>query len=782
MWDKIAGFILKYRAYCLAIIGIFAVAMGYFATKSELAYDLQKLIPSDDPDMVVYEDFKRQFGEDGNKVIIGFKSDKIFEKKTYAGLQALSDKIATYPGVTEVVSPARCQNLIMNDSSGMLEAKPFPGVQITTSALADSFGQEFLNLKFYRGRLINETENVAIIIASLDDATLNSPDRIPLINKIKADCKSFGEAQKVDMHFSGLPFVRTELSTTVKSEIVLFTLIAFLVTAIIIFVFFRSLATLAVSLIFIAIGVISMLGLTALFGFKITLITGTLPPVLVVIGVQNTIYFINKYHEEYRATRNQKYALSMIISRLGVATFLINFTTAVGFGTFYFTKTQMLEQYGLLSFVVINVIFFINIIGIPALYSYLKTPSDKQTDHLEAPRINKFLNWVKYYSFNHKRRIFFWSLAATIFGGIYMTKLKPLAYMVDDLPESSVIMKDLKFFQESFGGVMPFEIIVKCHDEGGARSAEVLNKVNSFQRRLRKFPELSPPLSLIEVASFANQAYNDGNPDYYRLPNALDLGNLTSSLPKPKKGKKNIMRGLTDSTFSSLRISYQMQDIGSQRMDSLVKKVQGIADAIFPKDSYEIQITGTSAVFLKGNTYLYESLLSSTLWALLIIGFTMGLLFPSLKMILISVIPNIIPLIITAGLMGFFDIPLKPSTILVFSIAFGITIDATIHFISVFKSHLTIDKQPMRKALSETIMEVGLSMIYTMVALFAGFMIFAFSDFKGTQALGWLTGTTLFTGLVANLFLLPALILAFEKNLNLEEEFKESILDMPRDM
>ncbi len=782
MWDKIAGFILKYRAYCLTLIGVYAIAMGYFATKAELAYDMQKLIPNDDPDMVVYQDFKRQFGEDGNKLIIGFKSDNFFTKSIYGSLKGLSDSIAELPGVKEVVSPARCKSLSMNDSTGFIETHDFPGISISSDKVADSLAEEFLNMDFYQGRLLNAKGDVMVLIASLDDKILNSQKRIPLINSIKCLSKDFGKANDVEMHFSGLPFVRTEMSTTVKSEIVLFTIIAFLVTAIIIFIFFRSFGTLAVSLIFIAIGVLSMLGITTLLGFKINLLTGTLPPVLVVIGVQNTIYFINKYHEEYRATKDQRHALSMIISRLGVATFLINFTTAVGFGTFYFTQTSVLEEYGLLSFVVINAIFFVNIIGIPALYSYLKTPTDKQTNHLEAPRINKFLNWVKYYSFNHKRRIFFWSSAVTIFGLIYMVKLKPLAFIVDDLPQSSVIMKDLNFFQSNFGGVMPFEILVKTGEEGGARSAEVLNKVNSFQRRIRRFPELSKPLSLVEFASFANQAYNYGDADYYRLPNALDLGAVNAALPEPKKDKTNIIRGLTDSTFSSVRISYQMKDIGSVRMDSLVGQVTAIANKIFPNDEYEVAITGTSQVFLKGNTYLYESLLSSTFWALLIIGFTMGLLFPSIKMILISVIPNIIPLIITAGLMGYFHIPLKPSTILVFSIAFGITIDATIHFISVFKSHLTNEKQPMRKALSETIMEVGLSMIYTMVALFAGFMIFALSDFKGTIALGWLTGTTLFTGLVANLFLLPALILAFEKSLNLKEEFKESILDMPRDM
>jgi len=777
MWDRIATAILKNRNFFVVLILAFAGAAGWFATKAEMAYDMQKLVPQDDSEYKAYMAFKKTFGEDGNKVVIGFKNKDIFSLPIYQDYYKLCDDIQKQPGVIDLLSPARVFNLVI-DTSDMFAVQPLLSRMPQTQQELDSVAAAFKSLKFYEGLLYNDTAKVSLMLISLNDSTLDSKGRITLIQNIEKRCEAFGAKHGIEMHYSGLPFIRTEFATKVKSEIVLFTIIAFGVTALLILGFFRSISTLAISLFFIAIGVVTMLSVAGLLGYKLTMLTGTLPPLLVVIGVQNTIYLINRYHEEYRRHGNKARALTRIISRIGVATFLINFTTAVGFGTFYFTKTLMLEQFGVVAFITINIIFFINIIGIPVLYSYLPPPTIKQTAHLENKNVNSFLNWVRFNAFNKKRSIYFWSIAFTLLSCIYIIRLRPLAFILDDVPKSSKVYKDLVFFQQNFRGVMPFEILITCQDEGGANSVEVLNKANSLQKALRRYKEFSKPMSLVEMVSFANQV-KEGDVLQYRVPKATDLAEISSRMPAPAQGKKSIVNGMMDTSMTSFRISYQMADVGSILMDSITTQVKNIAGKIFPEEQYEVKITGTSAIFLQGNRYLYDSLISSTLWGLLIISLTMGLLFPSIKMIIISVIPNVLPLVITAGLMGFLNIPLKPSTILVFSIAFGITIDATTHFMSTFRRELLHTQKTLREALSHTIMEVGLSMIYTMVALFAGYMIFMFSRFEGTQALGWLTAVTLFSGLVANLFLLPALILTFEKGLNPKEELKETVIELP---
>lgn len=780
MWDRIATFILRQRTVFLIILSVFTAVMGWMATKVELAYDMQKLVPKDDAEYQAYMDFKKTFGEDGNKLVVGFKTNQLFKLNFYSKFHELNAKLAAMPGVIDVVSPARVYQLEL-DTSDMLTVHKLGSELPQNQEALDSIAEIFGGLKFYGGLLYNPRTNVALMIVSLKDSVLNSQNRISLIEGIHSECEQFGESQHLEMHYSGLPFIRNEFSTTVKNEITLFTIIAFAVTAVLILLFFRSMTTLGISLLFIAIGVVVFLGVCGILGFKLTLLTGILPTLLVVIGVQNTIYLINKYHEEYRRHGQKAKALARVISRIGVAAFLINFTTAVGFGTFYFTKTTMLEQFGLVSFITINAIFFISIIGVPVLYSYLPVPTDKQTQHLDNKNIGNFLEWVRFQAFNHKRRIYFWSIVITAFGSIYITKLKPLAFMVDDIPKSSKLYQDLLFFQSNFKGVMPFEIIITCHEEGAAKDISTLTKVSRLQKALRRFNDLSKPVSIVEYLSFANQAVNFGDTDYYRLPGPVAMGDVVSKIPESTPGKKSLVTGMVDAGYTKIRVSYQMRDIGSIRMDSLVGEVKEVVKDIFPRGEYDVKITGTSAIFLKGNAYLYDSLLSSTLWALLIISLTMGFLFPSFKMIIISIIPNMIPLLVTGGIMGYLGVPLKPSTILVFSIAFGITVDATIHFVTTFRRELLHGNKSLREALSATIMEVGLSMIYTMVALFAGFMIFIFSRFQGTQALGWLTAVTLLSGLLANLFLLPALILTFEKSLNPKEELKEAVIDLPED-
>jgi uncharacterized protein len=782
MWDKIATFILKQRTIFLIAILAFTGIMGYYATKVELEYQLQRLAPKNDPDLIAYQKFQKTFGMDHNKVVIGFTTDKLFELKHFKQYHQMCDSIGKIHGVRSLLSPSHLYSLSL-DTGGKFQMSPFIN-QIPASQIElDSLHALFLDMKFYQGLLYNDQTKASLMVIVLDDKVMDSEQRVALIQDIQRRAEQFGTEVGAEAHLGGLPYVRTEMATSVKSELVMFTVVAFLVTAILILVFFRSFSTLAIAILFIAIGVIVMFGVSGFLGYKINLLTGTLPPLLVVIGVQNAVYLINKYHEEYRKHKNKAKALSRIISRVGVATFLINFTTAVGFGTFYFTKTQILEQYGVVSFITINLVFFINIIGIPALYSFLPVPSDKQVAHLDNGGINKFLDWVKFLVFNRKRRIYFWFIAITVLSATFVIRLHPLAYMVDDVPKSSKMYKDMQYFQDNFKGILPYEILIRTHDETDVTNFDVLDKTNRLQKALKKFPEFSKPTSLVEVICYGNQMVNDGDPVYYRLPNALNMADVAGRMPQAE-GKSAgmqsaIMRGLMDSTRTTLRISYQVEDVGSVRLDSINKEVYKILDRIFPAEEYSTQITGSCAVFLKGNSYLYGSLSSATFWSLLIITITMGFLFPSIRMIVIAVIPNIIPLLVTAGTMGYFDVPLKPSTILVFSIAFGITVDATIHFIITFRRELVKHNKTVREALNETIVEVGVSMIYSMVAICAGFLIFTFSSFQGTQALGWLTGLTLLTGMAANLFLLPALILSLEKSLNPKEELAEQVLELP---
>lgn len=776
-WNRIATFILKNRPLFVTVILSFTALMGYFATTVELEYSMQKLVPTEDKDFKFYKSFKEKFGDDGNKLVCALETEDLFDSAFYNDFAQICDNLNKISGVKGIISPSHLFHLYV-DTLEYLRMKRLVPTGIISQNDLDSFKSEFANLKFYDGLIYNKKSKVSLILITLDVGVLNSPERISLIENIRDPLFEFGERHKKEIHLSGLPYIRFQNATYIKREILLFTALAFIVTALLILLLFRNFKTLLVSLLFISIGVVTMLGIQGLLGFKLNILSGLLPPLLVVVGVQNTIYIINQYHEQYRRHRNQAKALTRIISHVGVANFLINFTTSVGFGTFYFTHTTILEQFGLVAFITINLIFLINIIGIPILYSFFTPPTIKQTKHLDNRRFSSFLNWVTLLINKRKRRIFYWFSLFAILGLVFMVRLKPLAFMVDDIPKDSKIYTDMKFIQEHFNGALPYEIVVTSYEEGNILNGEMLAKCKKLQKAVSEYSEMSKPMSLVEIISAANQAVHDDDPRYYRIPSNMELGNLALMFPESNSNSTTLINNLVDSTYSQMRISYQMKDVGSERMDEINQEIQEKAKHIFSQDEYDVKITGTSKIFLKGNDYLFDSLLKATFWSLLIISLTMSFLFPSWRMVIIAIIPNFVPLVITAGMMGLLGLSLKPSTILIFSISFGITVDSTIHFISTFRREVLKNMNTVEKALAITIDEVGISMMYSAMAVCSGFAIFIFSDFRGTQSLGWLTGLTIFGGLATNLFLLPALIYAFKDFVNAKVELKDSMIEI----
>ena len=776
-WNRIATFILKNRPLFVTVILSFTALMGYFATTVELEYSMQKLVPSEDKDFKFYKSFKEKFGDDGNKLVCALETEDLFDSAFYNDFAQTCDNLNKISGVKGIISPSHLFHLYV-DTLEYLRMKRLVPKGIISQKDLDSFKSEFANLKFYDGLIYNKKSEVSLVLITLDVGVLNSPERISLIESIRDPLFEFGDRHNKEIHLSGLPYIRFQNATYIKREILLFTALAFIVTALLILLLFRNFKTLFVSLLFISIGVVTMLGIQGILGFKLNILSGLLPPLLVVVGVQNTIYIINQYHEQYRRHRNQAKALTRIISHVGVANFLINFTTSVGFGTFYFTHTTILEQFGLVAFITINLIFLINIIGIPILYSFFTPPTIKQTKHLDNRRFSSFLNWVTTLINKRKRRIFYWFSLFAILGLVFMFRLKPLAFMVDDIPKDSKIYTDMKFIQEHFNGALPYEIVVTSYEEGNILNGEMLAKCKKLQKAVSEYSEMSKPMSLVEIISAANQAVHDDDPRYYRIPSNMELGNLALMFPESNSNSTTLINNLVDSTYSQMRISYQMKDVGSERMDEINQEIQEKAKHIFSQDEYDVKITGTSKIFLKGNDYLFDSLLKATFWSLLIISLTMSFLFPSWRMVIIAIIPNFVPLVITAGMMGLLGLSLKPSTILIFSISFGITVDSTIHFISTFRREVLKNMNTVEKALAITIDEVGISMMYSALAVCSGFAIFIFSDFRGTQSLGWLTGLTIFGGLATNLFLLPALIYAFKDFVNAKVELKDSMIEI----
>lgn len=762
MWTQLANIILKYRITLMVILGLITLFMAYQAQFIQWSYNMANVVPDDDPDQVYFRQFKETFGEDGNILALGFKDSAIYKSDNFRKMKYLTNELESIKGVKDVLGLANLKMLEKNNAKKRFELVPvFPEIPEDQQSL-DSMIRFANNLKFYSGQLMNETNGATLILVTVEKSALNSEYRHTMVADIVRAGDQFQDATDIEVNYAGLPYVRSVNTLKIKEELNKFLVYSIIVTGLILFGFFRSLKAVIFPLIIIGVIVVWVLGTISLFGYEITLLTGLIPSIIVVIGIPNSVYMLNKYHHEYSTHGDQMKALAKIIRNIGIVTFITNFTTAVGFFVLVFTGIPILVEFGIVAGINIMCTFIVSTIMIPSVFSLFKPPSDRHLKHLDFKMLNGFLVGLDVLVHKH-RKLIFTTTAVIVLASVYgITKIESISYMVDDLPEESPLAKQLAFFEENFSGVMPLEVIVDTGTKKGVQNLGNLRKINEFEVWLDSLDGISQPVSVVSFIKAARQAFYNHSPAFYSIPNNRESAFILRYL-KEESDEGGIAKSFVDSTGQLIRISLKMPDIGSNKMDSLVNTViSPKIDEIFGDTKMDVKITGTVPLFIKGNKYLIDNLITSMIFAFFIIAVIMGILFKNLRMIMISLVPNLIPLLLTGAIMGYFGIPIKPSTALIFSIAFGISVDDSIHFLAKYRQELHAHNFFVPIAVSRSLRETGASMIYTSIILFCGFVIFTLSEFGGTVALGKLTSITLLFAMLTNLIVLPALLLQFD--------------------
>lgn len=774
MWLRIADGIIRLRLLLMVVIGLITVVMAYYASRVEMSYDFARTVPPNDPDMVFLNKFREQFGEDGNVVAIGVKDSALYTLNNFKAFQQLTRELGQVDGVNGVISlPAL--KIIQKDTvnTRFFLAALFPD-SVDSQPHLDSLLRIAQGQRFYMGQLMNEANGATMLLVSMKGEYTNSEKRIGLTSRLVELGSQFSARTGVELHYAGLPFVRSVVATQVRSELSLFLYLSAIVTGVIMLAFFRSVRAVIFSMIMIGVMVVWTLGTIALLGFKITLLSGLIPPVIVTIGITNAIYLLNKYHVEYVKLKSKEGAIRVVVQRMGLATFLTNLTVAIGFLTLLSTDILILREFGIVAGLNILALFFVSLVMIPGMLTWLPEPSPKHLRHLDFKILGGFVKAVDLLVHRHRVYIYVATVLVTFFAIVGITRLQALSFMVDDIPEESQVKKDLHFFEDNFSGIMPLEMVIEVHTKRRRPLLDLKNieAIDAFEASLDSISVTSRPISVISFIKAAKQGFYNNNPEHYDLPSKQEAAFILRYM-RGQTDNSGLFKSFVDSSFRKMRISMQMADIGSKRMDSLITFViQPRADSLVAelknnlrsdKDSVSFATTGSSKIFIKGNKFLINNLTESLVWAFVLITLSMGILFANARMIIISLIPNLIALAITAGLMGYFGIPLKASTALIFSITFGISVDNSIRFLAKYRQELLATGFFVPRSVSESILETGKSIIYTSVVLFAGFIIFAFSDFGGTVALGLLTSVTLVISMFTNLILLPALIMTFDK-------------------
>ncbi|MEZ4968655.1 MAG: MMPL family transporter [Flavobacteriaceae bacterium] len=782
-WAKVARIILRNRIIILVLLTIMTIFMSLQWDKMRFSNSQANLLPDHHPVNLEYLSFLKQFGEEGNVVVLAVKDSALFTPKKFNRWNKLSKQLGAFPEVDFVLSTDNLQELVKDTVKQEFVMQPFIKQAPKTKKEVDSLTAHLFNdLPFYDNLIYNKKTHTIRSVIYLDKDIVNTSVRKDFILEDLSNLvNNFEKETGLNVHISGMPYIRTMNSQNIIDEIGKFILAALGVTSLIFFFFFRSFRATIISMFVVIIGVMWAFGILGLLQYEITVLTALIPPLIIVIGIPNCIFLINKYQQEVKKHGNQALSLQRVISKIGNATLMTNVTTASGFATFIITDSKLLKEFGIVASINIIGIFVLSLLIIPIIYSFMHLPKHKHLKHLNTRWIETFVSWMERIVRDRRITVYIVSIALLVASIIGIYQIDISGSPIEDMPKKAEFFKDIRFFEQEFDGIMPVEIVVDTERPKGVLKPTTLRKMDELGTVITEIPELSRPVSVVDLVKYSKQAFYSGIPKYYQLPTTQE-NTFIMDVARKSTDNGNLLNSFVDSTGQVARITTYMKDVKTSRMEAIEAKLKENIDKMFPADRYKVSLTGSALLFLKGTKYLVKNLIMSLALAIGLIALFMAYLFRSFRMIIISLIPNLLPLVITAGVMGFVGVPIKPSTILVFSIAFGISVDDTIHFLAKYRQELTSNHWRIKKSVYAALRETGVSMFYTSIVLFFGFSVFIISSFGGTVALGALVSATLLFAMLANLILLPSLLLSLERSIANKQVLKEPQIDiLPKD-
>ena len=778
-WEGVARIILRNKIFILIAIIVATVFLSMQWKHMRFTYTEANMLPDDHEVNLTYNDFLEVFGEEGNLIVLGIKDSSVFTVKQFNAWNNLAESFKSYDEVETVLSIKDLQKLVKNTEKKQFDLVPFIKDSISSLKQIDQLQEDlFKKYPFYDNFLFNaKTKTLRTAIYLKKDIVNTSARKDFIIDVLEKQINDFKEATNLEVRVSGMPYIRTLNSQNIVDEIPIFIGAALFVTSFIFFLFFRSFRATFISLIVVCIGVMWTFGILGLLGYEITVLTALIPPLIIVIGIPNCIFLINKYQHEVRSHGNKVKSLQRVITKVGNATLMTNVTTASGFATFILTESKLLKEFGIVASLSILAIFILCLLIIPIMYTFLPYPKERHLEHLNKRWISGFVDWMERMVKHRRITIYATAFVLIMASMIGINQMKISGSLIEDMPKDKQFFKDIRFFEEEFNGIMPLEIMVDTKRKKGVMKLSTLKRINELEELIEETPELSKPISVVSLVKYSKQAYFNGNPKYYQLPTSQE-NSFILSYAKNSSSDVDLLKNFVDSTGQYARITTFMKDIGTDKMERIQENLQNKIYKVFPKERYNVTMTGKALVFQKGTKYLVRNLVISLTLAIFLISLFMAYLFRSFRMIIVSLIPNLLPLLVTAGLMGYLGVPIKPSTILVFSIAFGISVDDTIHFLAKYRQELQANHWKIRKSVYAALRETGVSMFYTSIVLFFGFSVFTISSFGGTVALGALVSITLLFAMLSNLLLLPSLLLSLERNIANKEVLRKPTIDI----
>ena len=617
-WEIFARIILRNRVVFLVFIFITTLLLSTQWKNLKFSYSEANLMPYDHPFNIAYDNFIDVFGEEGNLLIIAVKDSSLFEKNNFNAWIKLSESIKNNREVNNVIHVGNIPVISKDLIKKRFNIDSLVNEFFTNNIKIESFKNNlFNNYPFYENILFNKNSETIQTAIYLDKSIVNNIERIEFVNKIFIpSIKSFESQTKIDVKISGMPYIRTMNAQNIMDEIGKFVIIAIVVTICIFFFFFRSYRATIITLSVVVTGVMWALGILGFLEYEITVLTALIPPLIIVIGVPNCIFLINKYQHEVKKHGNQARSLQRVISKIGNATLMTNITTACGFATFILTDSKILKEFGAVASINIMVIFILSILLIPIIYSFLPLPREKHLNHLNNEWLNIFVNFLSNTVRKKRIPVFIISILSLCISIVGINKIEISGNLIEDMPKKSGFVKDIKFFEKEFKGILPIEIMIDSRRKNGMTRLSNLKRMNDFHDHIKRIPELSSPISIVNLSKYIKQSFYNGNPKYFQLPSSQENTFISSYIKNSDLnfGENN---SYIDENGQIARITTLIGEIDTERMEGIEESLLKGIELYFPNDRFDVILTGKTLGYLKGTKFLIKNLLISLFLAIL---------------------------------------------------------------------------------------------------------------------------------------------------------------------
>jgi hypothetical protein len=737
--------ILDHPKITLSLLTVVTIMFGSYLPNVKMDFSIEQLFSQDDPVIDRFLEFREEFDGVDNIVYLLYESDDPFSYENLIKNRQMVDAFEKINGVSSVSSLTNID--LFTDGGEYLLSPVYENIPKSPDSLKSAKTQ-IMNSKLLNNYLISDDGALAAILIEIDVAFNEHNSRESILKEIDR----LQESVDWEWHQTGLPIIRTRYVQYMIADNIRFLGPVVLMLFIFLSLLFRSWAGLVLPLLVVVLTIIWTLGFMVFSGITINIISYIIPTLLMVVGVSDSVHLLVKYYSTLNELNDKKQAMVDTLQKIGMAIFFTSITTAIGFGALSMVKIQIVKEFGIFTALGVFFAFIITVFLIPSLLMlFEKTPQstlDRYSTGFRVKIIKKFIKLVRVYP----RLIVACGFVISFFGLFGALQINPHSKLLDDLRPGNPLLEDMQLAEEKMGSVLPVEIVIEVNEDGqfeDIQDVSVMSFLNDLAQYVSTIPEVGKVISVSDYLKEINQAMNDGNSDYYQIPQSREIISQYMLLYESE------FESFINIDYTKLRIAAQINDIDSRRSAEIENDINKYITSQIP-DGLGAEVTGTAFLALRTNNYLVNNLLASFFIALLIITFLMIFLFRSIKIALISILPNIIPMMIMAAVLGFFQIPLRPATAMTFAVAFGIAIDDTLHYLIRYRMELS--HQHYRKANDATLLGTGIAMMSTTAILSAGFLVLTLSEFKPTIEFGMLSVITIIAALISDITFLPALL------------------------